>query len=304
MAPKTVLVVDDDQVLVSMLKDGLETRGYRVVTAYDGLQGILQAHQSRPDAILLDFQMPAGGGPGTYERLREAQDTRETPIIFLTAVTAQQVREKVKSSPRTYFLKKPVSLEQLLSVLEQILQAAPASAPAPTPAPPPAPAAAAPSPAPAPARAPARAPAPTLRSAGGGWQTQDFTLSAADCDPSGVLALQGLSRIMQESRKSLLSKAGVLLDVLEGMRGLRCPLYALDLKLRGSARAGERVAVRTRLIQVFPASLAFEHEVRGGPGSTVLVAHSFARQALLDAKGKPERWPKDLEVLLRPFVVG
>ena len=58
---KTVLIIDDDQTLVAPLKDGLESIVYRVAVAFDGLQGILQAHQARPDVIILDFHMPGGG---------------------------------------------------------------------------------------------------------------------------------------------------------------------------------------------------------------------------------------------------
>ncbi|TBR24913.1 response regulator [bacterium] len=121
MADKSILIIDDDQTLVAAIKEGLETLGFRVAAAFDGLQGVLQAHQSRPDAVMLDFNMPAGGGAGVYERLRTSSVTAQTPIIFLTAATVEEVKKVIRSTPNTYFLKKPISVGQLRKVLDKIL---------------------------------------------------------------------------------------------------------------------------------------------------------------------------------------
>lgn len=121
MADKSILIIDDDQTLVAAIKEGLETLGFRVAAAFDGLQGVLQAHQSRPDAVMLDFNMPAGGGAGVYERLRTSSVTAQTPIIFLTAATMDEVKKVIRSTPNTYFLKKPISVGQLRKVLDKIL---------------------------------------------------------------------------------------------------------------------------------------------------------------------------------------
>ncbi|MBI5595744.1 MAG: YbgC/FadM family acyl-CoA thioesterase [Elusimicrobia bacterium] len=121
MAEKSILIIDDDQALVAAIKEGLETLGFRVAAAFDGLQGVLQAHQARPDAVMLDFNMPAGGGAGVYERLRSSTVTAQTPIVFLTAATVDEVKKVIRSTPNTYFLKKPISVTQLRKVLDKIL---------------------------------------------------------------------------------------------------------------------------------------------------------------------------------------
>lgn len=121
MAEKSILIIDDDQVLVAAIKEGLETLGFKVSAAYDGLQGVLQAHQGRPDAVMLDFNMPAGGGAGVYERLRSSTVTAQTPIVFLTGATVEEVKKVIRSTPNTYFLKKPISVSQLRKVLDKIL---------------------------------------------------------------------------------------------------------------------------------------------------------------------------------------
>lgn len=148
MSEHSVLIIDDDEDLVSALKEGLETLGFKVATAYDGLQGVMQAHQGKPDIIMLDFNMPAGGGSGVYERLRSSADMARTPIVFLTGATVEEVKKTIRSTPNTFFLKKPLSVTQLRKVLDKILAANKAAAggiPAPITQTPPAPA-----PAPAP----------------------------------------------------------------------------------------------------------------------------------------------------------
>lgn len=118
---KRILVIDDDETLVGPIKEYLETAGFEVAVAFDGMQGVLQAHAVNPDLILLDFNMPAGGGATVYERLRNANDTCRIPIIFTTGVGLEEVKGRIRPSPHTYFLKKPVSLTQIGMVLGQVL---------------------------------------------------------------------------------------------------------------------------------------------------------------------------------------
>ena len=118
---KKILIVDDDEALVVPLKEGLESAGYRVAVAFDGLQGILQAHQMRPDVIILDFHMPGGGGQSVYERLRKAADTASTPIIFSTGDTIEELKGRIQPTVNTFFLKKPVGLSQIVAVLNDML---------------------------------------------------------------------------------------------------------------------------------------------------------------------------------------
>lgn len=123
MSDRSVLIIDDDQSLVAAVKEGLETLGFRVAAAYDALQGVLQAHQGKPDIIMLDFNMPAGGGSGVYDRLRASTDTAATPIVFLTGATVEEVKKTIRSTPNTFFLKKPISVSQLRKVLDKIIAA-------------------------------------------------------------------------------------------------------------------------------------------------------------------------------------
>jgi CheY-like chemotaxis protein len=96
MAQRRVLVVDDDEAIREIAQASLEAvGGWDVTTACDGLQGYQRAASERPDAILLDVMMPGLDGPGTVARLQTDGDTRDIPVVMLTA--------KVQASERARF---------------------------------------------------------------------------------------------------------------------------------------------------------------------------------------------------------
>jgi DNA-binding response OmpR family regulator len=120
--PQTILIVDDDPCLSAPLKDGLESRGYKVAVASDGMQAIQQACDLRPDLIILDFHMPGGGGTAAYTALRELGPTSKTPVIFLTAVPIAEVQDSVPFGTNASFIAKPAGLEKLLPVIRKALR--------------------------------------------------------------------------------------------------------------------------------------------------------------------------------------
>jgi DNA-binding response OmpR family regulator len=119
--PPTILIVDDDPSLSAPLKDGLESRGYQVAVACDGLQAIQQACEAKPDLIILDFHMPGGGGTAAYTAMRELAPTRETPVVFLTAVPVEEVKHSVCFGADTYFIAKPAGLDKLVPLIRRAL---------------------------------------------------------------------------------------------------------------------------------------------------------------------------------------
>ena len=79
---KTIMVVDDEKRIVSLLRAYLEQQGFRVATAQNGREAIYVARHEKPDLIVLDIMMPEMDG---YEFMRQHRKERETPIILLTA---------------------------------------------------------------------------------------------------------------------------------------------------------------------------------------------------------------------------
>ena len=85
MTDGTVLVVDDDPVIVKLLQVNFEMEGYRVLTATDGEQAVRRARDEQPDAVVLDVMMPGTDGLEVARRLRADPATRTLPIVLLSA---------------------------------------------------------------------------------------------------------------------------------------------------------------------------------------------------------------------------
>jgi two-component system alkaline phosphatase synthesis response regulator PhoP len=81
----TVLVVDDDPVIVKLLQVNFEMEDYRVLTAGDGVSGLTAAGAHRPDVVVLDVMMPGMDGLEVSRRMREDEATRDIPVLLLSA---------------------------------------------------------------------------------------------------------------------------------------------------------------------------------------------------------------------------
>ena len=297
--PKTILIIDDDQALVAPLKEGLEAMGYRVAVAFDGLQGILQAHQTRPDLILLDFYMPGGGGGTVYERLRQSKDAAKTPIVFSTVVSVDEVKGRIRPSANTFFLRKPVSLGQIVSVIRSVLgEKQPGGEETPfAPVPPHAPS-------PAPALPPLTQPACRAAPAGTPGRVHDYSVRVtyADTDKMGVVYYANYFRFFEQGRTELLRSLGARYRDLEQHRKIYLPVAEAACRYSAPARYDDLLLVRTWVCGLGKASLSFAYEVRlaESPGGAVAVGST--RHALINELWKPARLPEDLRRALEPFV--
>ena len=104
-----------------MLKDYLETAGYKVVTARDGVDAIGQAKLVRPDLILMDVQMPRMDGMEATRKLRSDPDFKYTPIIALTALAMPNDRERCLEAGMDEYISKPVNLKALVKIIQTCL---------------------------------------------------------------------------------------------------------------------------------------------------------------------------------------
>ncbi|MHB0857744.1 MAG: response regulator transcription factor [Anaerolineae bacterium] len=116
---RTLLIIDDDAKLVDALQLYLSKKGFRILTARDGLQGLQECYRSRPDAVLLDIMMPNMDGWETCQRIREISSV---PIIMLTA--RGQTAEKVKGFElgADDYIPKPFDMRELVARLEALLR--------------------------------------------------------------------------------------------------------------------------------------------------------------------------------------
>src|SRR5574338_34022 len=88
MATKRVLVIDDDKTMVTLMTALLRKSGFEVLAAFDGASGFMVAQKQRPDLILLDMQMPAGGGEAVWKRLGASAHTSAIPVVYVTATSS------------------------------------------------------------------------------------------------------------------------------------------------------------------------------------------------------------------------
>jgi DNA-binding response OmpR family regulator len=115
-----VLVVDDDKEMIDFLTDMLSAEGYEVVVAFDAIQGIQFTHREKPDVVILDLVMPAGGGFKTLESLKESTITREIPIIVLTGKGTEEDKKKVLEMGADDYIRKPFDPELLIKRIKEL----------------------------------------------------------------------------------------------------------------------------------------------------------------------------------------
>jgi len=120
MQPK-ILVVDDEQDMVELLRFNLVTRGYQVIPANNGLDALHLARRHLPDLIMLDLMMEGIDGYTVCEILREQPSTKHIPIIVLTAAIGQITRCNCLAAGADDYLTKPFSAQDLLRRVEGVL---------------------------------------------------------------------------------------------------------------------------------------------------------------------------------------
>ena len=116
-----ILLVEDNEMNRDMLSRRLERRGYEVVIAVDGQQGVDLAQSTRPDLILMDMSLPVIDGWEATRQLKARDDMKTTPIIALTAHAMSGDREKALEAGCDDYDTKPIELPRLLGKIEALL---------------------------------------------------------------------------------------------------------------------------------------------------------------------------------------
>ena len=121
--PLKVLVVDDEAPIRLLCRVNLEAEGMDVVEAPDGPSGLDLARAEHPDAVLLDVMMPGLDGWTVAERLLEDEDTREIPILFLTARADLRDRARGMDLGGLGYVTKPFNPVELASLVREVVGA-------------------------------------------------------------------------------------------------------------------------------------------------------------------------------------
>jgi two-component system alkaline phosphatase synthesis response regulator PhoP len=120
----TVLVVDDEEDLLSLLEYNLEQEGFEVLLARNGVEAIEQTREHEPDLIILDVMMPKMDGIEVCERLRKDAHLRTIPIMMLTARTEEEDKVEGLDVGADIYLGKPVSVSVVVSQTKALLRSA------------------------------------------------------------------------------------------------------------------------------------------------------------------------------------
>ncbi len=120
----TVMIVEDEASLVTMLRYNLEKEGYVVTEAGDGEEALMIADEIRPDAVLLDWMLPRISGIEVCRQLRRKSETRNVPIIMLTARTEEADKIRGLNIGADDYITKPFSMPELMARLSALLRRA------------------------------------------------------------------------------------------------------------------------------------------------------------------------------------
>jgi two-component system phosphate regulon response regulator PhoB len=118
----TILVVEDEVPLLTLLRYNLEKQGFRVEEAADGEEALLRVAETKPDLVLLDWMLPAISGIEVCRQLRRRPATRDLPIIMVTARTEQQDAVRALDTGADDHIAKPFAMEALLARIRALLR--------------------------------------------------------------------------------------------------------------------------------------------------------------------------------------
>jgi len=121
MSGKRVLVVDDEIHIVHVVAIKLRNNGYEVLSADNGAEAFELACKERPDIVVTDYQMPVMTGLELVEKLRQRQETKDIPVIMLTARSFAIPKEQQEDLRISGCLSKPFSPKELLGDIEDVL---------------------------------------------------------------------------------------------------------------------------------------------------------------------------------------
>lgn len=116
---KRILIIEDNESNIYLISFILKQRGYDIVEARSGEEGIALACNTRPDLIIMDIQLPGLDGLATTKRIRESEGDGKVPIIALTSFAMMGDREKALAAGCTGYIEKPINPDTFMGEIER-----------------------------------------------------------------------------------------------------------------------------------------------------------------------------------------
>jgi DNA-binding response OmpR family regulator len=118
---RKILLVDDEEGFLSVIKEALEIRGFDIVTAKNAIEAGLELSSKRPDLILMDIKMPGIDGLQACSAIKKNPGTASIPVMVVSAISEEaQIKRAHKMGIPDYFVK-PVDIEKLVKRIKEVL---------------------------------------------------------------------------------------------------------------------------------------------------------------------------------------
>lgn len=118
---RTILIAEDNAVNRELLREILEAGEYQVIETKDGEEALAKIEEAKPDAVLLDINMPVLDGLAALRRLREHPEFSALPVLAVTAYAMKEDRERITAAGFDGYIPKPVNAAALLKELQRVL---------------------------------------------------------------------------------------------------------------------------------------------------------------------------------------
>ena len=119
--PKTVLIVEDNELNMKLFHDLLEAHGYMTVGTRNGIDALGLAREHRPDLILMDIQLPEVSGLEVTKWLKDDPELKAIPVVAVTAFAMKGDEEKMRDGGCEAYIAKPISVTSFLRTVERFL---------------------------------------------------------------------------------------------------------------------------------------------------------------------------------------
>ena len=119
--PKTVLIVEDNELNMKLFHDLLDAHGYRTLQTRTGMEALRLAREHRPDLILMDIQLPEVSGLEVTKWLKDDDDLREIPVIAVTAFAMKGDEARIRQGGCEAYISKPISVVTFLAAVRRYL---------------------------------------------------------------------------------------------------------------------------------------------------------------------------------------
>ena len=120
-SPKTVMIVEDNELNMKLFHDLLEAHGYHILQTRDGMEALQIARDHKPDLILMDIQLPEVSGLQVTKWLKQDNGLKHIPVVAVTAFAMKGDEEKIREGGCEAYLAKPISVVSFLQTVERFL---------------------------------------------------------------------------------------------------------------------------------------------------------------------------------------